>query len=66
MLTCTRGARGTSARNIPTLTLTLALSLALALTLSLTLTKAREQHNRAVEAALLAEDEEQDAVGGFY
>ena len=66
MLTCTRGARGTSARKIPTLTLTLALSLALALTLSLTLTKAREQHNRAVEAALLAEDEEQDAVGGFY
>ena len=66
MLTCTRGARGTSARNIPTLTLTLALSLALALTLSLTLTKAREQHNRAVEAALLAEDEEQDAGGRFY
>ena len=66
MLTCTRGARGTSARNIPTLTLTLALSLALTLTLTLTLTKAREQHNRAVEAALLAEDEEQDAVGGFY
>jgi len=66
LLTCTRGARGTSARKIPTLTLTLALSLALALTLSLTLTKAREQHNRAVEAALLAEDEEQDAVGGFY
>ena len=66
MLTCTRGARGTSARNIPTLTLTLALALALALTLTLTLTKAREQHHRAVEAALLAEDEEQDAVGGFY
>ena len=66
MLTCTRGARGTSARNIPTLTLTLALSLALTLTLTLTLTKAREQHNRAVEAALLAEDAEQDAVGGFY
>ena len=66
MLTCTRGARGTSARNIPTLTLTLALALALALTLTLTLTKAREQHNRAVEAALLAEDEEQDAGGGFY
>ena len=66
MLTCTRGARGTSARNIPTLTLTLALSLALTLTLTRTLTKAREQHNRAVEAALLAEDEEQDAVGGFY
>ena len=62
MLTCTRGARGTSARNIPTLTLTLALTL----TLTLTLTKAREQHNRAVEAALLAEDEEQDAGGGFY
>ena len=66
MLTCTRGARGTSARNIPTLTLTLALALSLALTLTLTLTQAREQHNRAVEAALLAEDEEQDAVGGFY
>ena len=70
MLTCTRGARGTSARNIPTLTLTLALSLALSLaltlTLTLTLTQAREQHNRAVEAALLAEDEEQDAGGRFY
>ena len=66
MLTCTRGARGTSARNIPTLTLTLALSLALTLTLTLTLTKAREQQNRAVEAALLAEDEEQDAGRGFY
>ena len=74
MLTCTRGARGTSARNILTLTLSLALSLALALALTLTLTliltltltKAREQYNRAVEAALLAEDEEQDAVGGFY
>ena len=65
LLTCTRGARGTSARNIPTLTLTLALSLALTLTLTLTLTKALEQHNRSVEAALLAEDEEQDAGGGL-
>ena len=27
--------------------------------------KAREQHNRAVEAAMLAEDEEHDLGGGF-